>query len=148
MLCNEKYGLPHRDRRAGLPIPQQRRFALIGERSNDEDVVTEAQRLAWAEVPHRYLKTEEKDHGRIEIRRCWMVEEVAIEWLARREQWPGLASIAAIEAVRRIGEVVTQETRYFISSAALTPERAADAIRACDRACESRSRAASNDGLA
>jgi predicted transposase YbfD/YdcC len=76
----------------------------------------EAKAMGWRGLPHRYAQTTEKDHGRIEIRRCWMVEEVAIEWLERKDQWPGLASIAAIEAERRIGTKKTKETRYFISS--------------------------------
>ncbi len=76
----------------------------------------EAQKMDWRDVPYRYQETVEKDHGRIEMRRCWMVEEAAIEWLAREGQWPGLASVAAIEAERRSGKKVTKETRYFISS--------------------------------
>lgn len=76
----------------------------------------EAKAMKFHDVPHRYQETVEKDHGRIEIRRCWMVEEVAIAWLARDKQWPGLASIAAIEAERRIGKKTTKETRYFLSS--------------------------------
>jgi predicted transposase YbfD/YdcC len=89
----------------------------------------EAKRMGWRDVPYRYHETVEKDHGRIEIRRCWMVEEVAVEWLAREDQWPGLASIAAIEAERRIGQEVTKETRYFISSLQGSVKGLAEAAR-------------------
>jgi predicted transposase YbfD/YdcC len=101
------------------------------ERLHDEVAYffSEAQAMAWANVPHRYHETVEKDHGRIETRRCWMAEEVAIEWLARQEQWPGLASIAAIEAQRRIGERVTRETRYVISSLRGDAKTLAAAVR-------------------
>lgn len=89
----------------------------------------EAKKMKWREVPYRYHETVEKDHGRIEIRRCWMVEEVAIKWLAREDQWPGLASIAAIEAERRTGKKVTKETRYFLSSLRGNGKQLAEAAR-------------------
>ena len=54
----------------------------------------EAKAMKFHDVPYGYHETTEKDHGRIEIRRCWVVEEVAIQWLGRQDQWPGLASIA------------------------------------------------------
>jgi len=89
----------------------------------------EAKKLTFQEVPHRYHETVEKDHGRLEIRRCWMVEEVAIQWLERGDQWPGLASIAAVEAERRIGKRKTKETRYFISSLTGSVKQLAEAAR-------------------
>jgi predicted transposase YbfD/YdcC len=89
----------------------------------------EAQKMKFHDVPYRYHETVEKDHGRIEIRRCWMVEDIAIQWLAREDQWPGLASIAAIEAERRTGKKKTKETRYFISSLTGNVEELAEAAR-------------------
>ena len=89
----------------------------------------EAQRMKFQDVPYRYHQTVEKDHGRIETRRCWMVEETAIQWLDKQDQWPGLASIAAIEARRRIGKKKTKETRYFISSLTGSAKQLAEAAR-------------------
>jgi predicted transposase YbfD/YdcC len=89
----------------------------------------EAQRHAFHDVPYEYHETVEKDHGRIEIRRCWMVAEAAIEWLERHDQWSGLASIAAIETERHIGQKVTRETRYFLSSLAGGAKKFAEAVR-------------------
>jgi predicted transposase YbfD/YdcC len=90
----------------------------------------EAQRMKFHDVPYRAHETVEKDHGRIEIRRCWMVEEAAIQWLDRQDQWPGMASIAAVEAERRIGKKTTKETRYFISSLTGNVKQLAAAARA------------------
>jgi predicted transposase YbfD/YdcC len=56
----------------------------------------------------------EKDHGRIETRRYWLAKE--IDWLAGREVWAGLCSIGMAESVRRIGEKVETERRYFLCS--------------------------------
>lgn len=89
----------------------------------------QAQANQWHDVPHGYYETVEKDHGRIETRRCWMVEQVATDWLERGEQWPGLASIAAITAERQVGGKTTRETRYFISSLRGSAQQLATAAR-------------------
>ena len=120
---------------AGQIVEQQGDYVLClkGNQGNLHQEVgyffKEAQAMGWRDVPCRYHEIVEKDHGRIEIRRCWMVEEAAIEWLAREHQWPGLASIAAIEAERRIGKKVTKETRYFISSLKGSAKKLAEAAR-------------------
>ena len=67
-------------------------------------------------IAHGYYETMEKDHGRIETRRCWMVSTASLDWLWQKEEWAGLSSIGAVESERRIGEKVTRETRYFVSS--------------------------------
>lgn len=61
-------------------------------------------------------RTCEKDHGRIETRRCWTVTGDEIAWLSQRPQWRGLQSLGAVECERRVGETVQKETRYFLSS--------------------------------
>jgi len=70
----------------------------------------------FKQLEYSYAESVEKDHGRIETRRCWSVSDV--DWLHHKEEWKGLRSICAVEAERV--EVVTQkqsrETRYFISS--------------------------------
>jgi predicted transposase YbfD/YdcC len=55
-----------------------------------------------------------KGHGRIEVRTCWSTGEV--HWLRDIGHWPGLKSVLAVESHRRIGNQVTMERRYFISS--------------------------------
>jgi predicted transposase YbfD/YdcC len=69
----------------------------------------------------------EKDHGRIETRRC-----IASDILTRWQQpaiWPGMRSIVMVEATREIGDKVTTERRYYVSS--LPPDAAhiAHAVR-------------------
>jgi predicted transposase YbfD/YdcC len=56
----------------------------------------------------------EKDHGRIETRRYWLVKE--IDWLEGKPEWAGLCSIGMAESMRRIGEKVETERRYFLCS--------------------------------
>ncbi len=58
-----------------------------------------------------------------------MIAEAAIQWLERTDQWQGLASIAAIEAQRRIGRKATKETRYFITSLTGSATQLVEAVR-------------------
>jgi predicted transposase YbfD/YdcC len=108
-------------------------FCLKGNQESLHDEVRfffeEAQSAGFQDVEYRYHETVDKDHGRIEIRRCWMVEKDAIDWIERADQWPGLASIAAIEGERRISGAVTRETRYFISSLTGSAKKFAEAAR-------------------
>ncbi len=75
----------------------------------------------------------DKDHGRIETRTTRVSHDV--DWMTGDRRHPGehrFASLASlIETTTRIERrgKTTAETRYFIASARLTPERAAEAIR-------------------
>jgi predicted transposase YbfD/YdcC len=69
----------------------------------------------------------EKDHGRIETRHYWQVDE--IDWLEGKEKWAGLCSIGMVESLRRRGEKETVEVRYFISSLPRRVRRFAKAVR-------------------
>jgi len=75
----------------------------------------------------------DKDHGRIETRTTRVSHDV--DWMTGDRRHPGehrFASLASLiettTQTERRGKT-TSETRYFISSARLTPERAAEAIR-------------------
>ncbi len=75
----------------------------------------------------------DKDNGRIETRTTTVSHDVG--WLTGDRRHPGEHRFPAlrslVKTVTRIerGGKTTQETRYFISSALLTPERATEAIR-------------------
>jgi predicted transposase YbfD/YdcC len=66
-------------------------------------------------IDHTYYESVEKDHGRIEVRKCWAVEGEA-KWLGFGEEWTGLRTIAALQAERIIRGVSSKEMRYYISS--------------------------------
>jgi predicted transposase YbfD/YdcC len=61
-----------------------------------------------------YTKTEEKGHGRNEVRECWMTTDLSgIRDIAR---WKDLASVARVTDTRMVNGKVANATRYFISS--------------------------------
>jgi len=77
-----------------------------------------------------YLRTGDADHGRIETRQHWISEEIA--WLPAatgKALWPGLRSIAMIQAQRRIGDQVTTFVRYYLTSLPADAARFAQAAR-------------------
>lgn len=71
-----------------------------------------------------------KDHGRLEVRRCWATDDPAVlAWLDSERAWPGLRSIACIEDERRIDGMITRARRYYLSSLPAAAARIAAAVR-------------------
>jgi predicted transposase YbfD/YdcC len=62
----------------------------------------------------RYHREWSEGHGRTEARRCWATSDLT--WLEGREQWKGLKSVVMVEAERFIGDSLSVETRYYLSS--------------------------------
>ena len=69
----------------------------------------------------------EKEHGRIEIRRCWQSEDIS--WCADQKHWPGLKSFCAIESIREHNGHTASTRRYYISSLGYDVARVAKSIR-------------------
>ena len=116
----------------------------ITERGGDYLLAVKANQPTWhAEVasyfgdlpPGQIAETTEVDkgHGRIETRRA--VVSHAVDWLLSNRRYPGeprfpgLAAIGMVEAIVEKAGGVSVERRYYISSATLTPERLAQAVR-------------------
>jgi predicted transposase YbfD/YdcC/urease gamma subunit len=93
-------------------------FSLKGNHETmHEEVKTffeQAEADGLTNVKHDFAETFDKGHGRLEHRRCWIVNE--IEWFEDKEKWASLNSFIMIKSKRTIGEKTTEETRYFISS--------------------------------
>ncbi len=84
----------------------------------------------FQEAPYEYAKTVGKDHGRIEVRKCWSTSDPEyLESIRSRQNWKGLKSIVMIESERIIGDQSSTEIRYFISSLASDAKRLLLAIR-------------------
>jgi predicted transposase YbfD/YdcC len=61
-----------------------------------------------------YHREWSEGHGRTEARRCWATSD--LDWLEGREEWKDLKSVVMVEAERFIGETLSVETRYYLSS--------------------------------
>jgi predicted transposase YbfD/YdcC len=84
--------------------------------------------LAFADVPAaagtslpladlRPTVTHERAHGRAETRRCLAIGDPQyLAYVDPDGRWPGLRSVVRIESTRRIGDTVSSEARYFLSS--------------------------------
>lgn len=85
-------------------------------------------------APLAVFETTDADHGRLELRRHRVSHEV--DWLFSDRAYPdaprlpGLATIACVEAERTVNGQTTRAVRYYVSSATLSPERFAAAVRA------------------
>lgn len=93
-----------------------------------------AEYFAWAQatkfkdIEYDYDQTIEKDHGRIEGRRCFVTED--IEWFTEKAEWAGLRCFIMVESEREVmGQAATVERRYFISSLGADAKQALRAVR-------------------
>ncbi len=87
-----------------------------------------ARKSEFKDIEHEAYQTLEKGHGRIEIRRYWLLG--AVEHLTNADQWHGLKRVGMIEAERRIlGQPTTLERRYYLVSLDGGVERFAHASR-------------------
>ena len=79
-----------------------------------EGLFNGAHEKQWEGVPHTFAEWVEKDHGRIETRRCWVVGDLGC--LGEGHKWPQAKTLAMVEATREINGVASTERRYYISS--------------------------------
>ncbi len=82
----------------------------------------------WKNTPHTYVESVEKDHGRLEVRRCWAFTQLYC--LSDPQQWPDLKMFGVIEAERTINDKTSVDRRLYIGS--IAPEAAVltNAVRA------------------
>jgi len=78
-------------------------------------------------TPHSFSEMVEKDHGRIEARRCYAFNQ--IDCLPDPKRWPDLASFAVIVSERTIKDRTTRELRFYISSLPADAARLNQSIR-------------------
>ena len=93
-------------------------MGLKGNQSNlheaVDDYFTTAREHAFKAVPYAYTEEVDKDHGRLDIRRYWITEDLTT--LPNSEVWTGLRSIGMVERECLQGDTTTVERRFFIAS--------------------------------
>ena len=68
-----------------------------------------------------------ENHGRIETRRYWTTDQV--DDFADGSAWKGLGLFGMVEAQRQVGDQVSVERRYYISSLDNDAQRFGEAVR-------------------
>ena len=87
-----------------------------------------ATKTNFEDIPHEFYQTINGDHGRIDIRRHWLLDKV--EHLIDAERWTGLKRVGLVESERRIaGQTTVLERRYYLLSLDGDVERFAHAVR-------------------
>ena len=84
----------------------------------------------FKDMAYDYAETTHKRHGRIEIRRCWVIDDpLAFEHIRHYNGWADLQTIVRVQRERRFQGKVEQETAYYISSLAPNARQILDATR-------------------
>ena len=78
-------------------------------------------------TPRSFAETVDKDHGRLETRRCYVFDR--LDCLDKPGQWKELNCFAVLESERIVGDKTTCERRLYIGSLAPDAERISHAIR-------------------
>lgn len=81
----------------------------------------------FKDIPHESYETTDGGHGRVEVRRYVTVTD--LDWLEDRAKWKNLNLIGMVQSERHIGDKITRETRYYISSLPNDVQRFAAAVR-------------------
>jgi predicted transposase YbfD/YdcC len=90
----------------------------------------EAAAGGFADTVHDYAEAVNKGHGRIEVRKSWVISDSEVMgWINSHHQWPHLAAIGMVRAERHIGTKVEAEDRYYILSRALPAAEFGGAVR-------------------
>ncbi len=84
----------------------------------------------FKDMAYDYAETTHKRHGRIEIRRCWVIDDpVAFEHIRHYDGWADLQTIVRVQRERRFQGKVERETAYYISSLAPNARQILEATR-------------------
>jgi len=95
-----------------------------------KDTFRLARQEDFRQIEYQFHETIEKDHGRLEIRKHWIIDDrLCLTYLDEAGKWKGLRAIGMVESERRIGQEVTSETRYYLLSFARDVTRFATSIR-------------------
>ena len=89
-----------------------------------------AQQEQFRDVAFQFAESVQKAHGRLEIRKHWIIDDVEqLSYLNEEGQWQGLQAIGMVQSERRIGQQVQYKTRYYLLSFAGDVQRFASSVR-------------------
>ena len=74
----------------------------------------DARAAGTTDTPHAHARTEERRHGRHEVREAWIVKDIPAG--GRANEWPGAKSLILVERARTRGEETESTVHVYISS--------------------------------
>ena len=121
----------HTQRSTAEEVTRRRGDYVLALKGNQEKLHDEV-RFHFADPDNAekmlFCKDLDKDHGRIELREATVCHDV--QALQDLHHWPGLEAVGKVEATREIKGKRETETRFFLLSSKMTPERFLGAVRA------------------
>jgi predicted transposase YbfD/YdcC len=100
---------------------------VLAVKENQPSLLAQIELSFRLEKPAEIFQTIEKDHGRIETRRCSVIRD--LKWVEVKDEWPGLKTIVRMDRKREIGDKTEEETQYYIASLDGGAEETGRAIR-------------------
>ena len=79
------------------------------------------------DVLYTYHQTENRGHGRHEIRRCWTTQD--IDWFEEKHLWYNMKSISIIESTRTEKNKTSISRRYFVTDLPSDAQRILSIVR-------------------
>lgn len=95
-----------------------------------QDCFAQAQATGFADVQHDTHTAIDKGHGRLEVRRRWVITDPdVLAWIQAAHHWPHLAAIGMVQTERRLATTSTLGTRYYLLSRPLAAQTFGEAVR-------------------
>ncbi len=95
-----------------------------------QECFAQAQASGFADVQHDAHTAVDKGHGRLEIRRRWVITDPdVLAWVQAEHEWPGLRAIGMVQTERRLADTTTVGTRYYLLSRPLSAQALGAAVR-------------------
>jgi len=89
--------------------------------------LADARQRGFAGVAHAHLQTTDKEHGRLEVRRYWITDQIG--WFADRAQWEKLRTVALVESERTVAGECRVEQRCYLCRIGPDAKLLAQAVR-------------------
>lgn len=82
-----------------------------------QDWFAHADHSQFADMTYSYAESVNKGHGRIEIRRCWAIDDpLVFDYIRHYQGWADLHTILRVQRERRLTDKTEIETAFYISS--------------------------------
>lgn len=94
------------------------------------EMFTYFKKIDFVDIESDYHKTVNKGHGRIEIRECYTFNPHQwSDYFRSLDKWKGLQSVVMVHSQRHVGDKITNDVRFFISSSPSNAKATLNAVR-------------------